>query len=181
TARTYSCDASHALWTRMACVPRASPAGYPPPLSSPPTPPLRSVPPGNRLHHPRGRVRRRAAGRAVRRRRARIRPGLLRAQGLRAPGLDQAPGGADGDPRILVGDLDRHHPLSPRGGRLAHLRPGAQPGTPPAAAIASIRSTFRLVLSYDGTAYHGWQVQAGARPVQGTLVQAPPPPLRAGT
>jgi len=28
------------------------------------------------------------------------------------------------------------------------------------------------VLSYDGTAYHGWQVQAGARTVQGTLVQA---------
>jgi len=28
------------------------------------------------------------------------------------------------------------------------------------------------VLSYDGTAYHGWQVQAGARTVQETLVQA---------
>ena len=27
------------------------------------------------------------------------------------------------------------------------------------------------MLSYDGTAYHGWQVQAGARTVQGTLVQ----------
>src|SRR5207248_1744223 len=41
-----------------------------------------------------------------------------------------------------------------------------------AAAIASARSTFRLVLSYDGTDYHGWQAQAGARTVQGTLVQA---------
>jgi tRNA pseudouridine38-40 synthase len=28
------------------------------------------------------------------------------------------------------------------------------------------------VLSYDGTDYHGWQVQAGARTVQGTLVDA---------
>jgi len=27
------------------------------------------------------------------------------------------------------------------------------------------------VLSYDGTDYHGWQVQAGARTVQGTLVE----------
>jgi tRNA pseudouridine38-40 synthase len=28
------------------------------------------------------------------------------------------------------------------------------------------------VLSYDGTDYHGWQVQTGARTVQGTLLQA---------
>ena len=28
------------------------------------------------------------------------------------------------------------------------------------------------MLSYDGTDYHGWQVQAGARTVQGTVVQA---------
>src|SRR5262249_62202312 len=112
------------------------------------------------------------------RRRPRIRPGLLRAHGLRAPGVDQAPGGADGDPRILVGDHDRHHPLSSRGGRLAHLRPGAQPGTPPAAAIASTRSTFRLVLSYDRTAHHGWPVPTRARTVQGALVQAARPRLR---
>jgi len=36
----------------------------------------------------------------------------------------------------------------------------------------SVQRKIRLTLAYDGTDYHGWQVQPGFRTVQGTLCQA---------
>ncbi len=41
---------------------------------------------------------------------------------------------------------------------------------PPPSAVS--RHTYRLLLAYDGTAYRGWQSQANARTVQGTLLRA---------
>lgn len=42
----------------------------------------------------------------------------------------------------------------------------------PAPAIPSRLRQWKLVLSYDGTDFHGWQVQPGHRTVQGELQQA---------
>lgn len=33
-------------------------------------------------------------------------------------------------------------------------------------------TTFKLTLEYDGTNYHGWQVQPGMTTIQGTLQEA---------
>jgi len=64
---------------------------------------------------------------------------------------------------------------------VAHPRAGARGAPAAARAIARPSTTYRLVLAYDGTEYHGWQTQPGARTVQGTLTEAARRALGAGT
>ena len=37
------------------------------------------------------------------------------------------------------------------------------------------RRKIKLTIAYDGTDYHGWQIQPGLRTIQGTLCEAATP------
>ncbi|HEU5351882.1 MAG TPA: tRNA pseudouridine(38-40) synthase TruA [Terracidiphilus sp.] len=55
---------------------------------------------------------------------------------------------------------------------MSDLTQSAQESVPAEAETAAEAQTWRLTLAYDGTEYHGWQVQPGERTIQGELQTA---------